>query len=332
MPGGANSTSLCHSPREKASAQPRNSKELTARLVDFLYDGPLFPMQDRNVSGIYYMIVAIAAFSAMDATGKWLVREVSVFQILAIRSTLATLVLLALTPWIGAETLYRTRQKKFHALRALCAVFAFLFFFTSVRYLPLADAVAVAFGGPFIVTALSVPLLGEKVRARQWAAIALGFVGMLLIVQPTGEGFRPAALLVVAASVSYALVMILTRAMARRSGGTEKTVTFLFYTFAGHAVVGFAGGYGRWERLSPYEWLLACGMGVLALAGHFAMTRAFQLAPVSVVAPFEYTALVWATLLGVIVFSDFPGPDVWIGVAVIVASGLYTVRQEASPA
>jgi len=276
------------------------------------------------------MILAIAAFSAMDATGKWLVAELSVFQILAIRSTIATVVLVAMSPWLGGRACFETRQPGRHLVRASCALAAFLFFFTSVRFLPLADAVAVAFGGPFIVTALSVPFLGEVVRLRQWVAIALGFIGMLLIVQPSGDGFRPAALLVVAASVSYAFVMILTRAMARRSGGAERTFAFLFYTFSLHAVVGWVGVLGRWQPLSATEWWLTVAMGLLALVGHFGMTRAFQLAPVSVVAPFEYTALVWATLLGVLVFGEFPGAEVWLGVSVIVGAGIYTIRQEAS--
>lgn len=283
-----------------------------------------------RLAGIGYMMLGIASFASMDAIGKWLVRDVSVLQILAVRSTLVTLFLAAALPFMGGFSLVRSPQLRAHWVRALCGTGAFLFFFTSVRFLPLADAVAVAFGGPFIVTALSVPLLGEHVGERRWIAIAVGFVGMILIVQPTGEAFHPAALLVILASFSYALMMILTRWMARRRED-EKTTTFVFYTFFVQALVGWLAGAfapGSFRSLSGMDFALILAMGALALSGHFGITRAFQRAPVSVVAPFEYSALVWATLLGVVVFGEFPSGYVWLGVAIVVAAGLYSIHSE----
>ncbi len=290
-------------------------------------------MTDRRLAGIGYMMFGITSFATMDAIGKWLVRDFSVFQILALRSTFVVAFLLAILPLNGGRAAVRSSQLVAHWLRALCSVAAFLFFFTSVRYLPLADAVAVAFGGPFIVTALSVPLLGERVDLRRWLAIGLGFAGMILIVQPTGAGFRPAALLVIASSFSYSVLMILTRWMSKRSDGGEKTYTFLFYTFVVQSFSGWIGlGLGSgWHPMNPSDIGLGAAMGCLALGGHFGITRAFQLAPVSLVAPFEYTALVWSVLLGYLVFQEFPGKEVWFGVAVIIAAGLYTIRGEGAP-
>lgn len=291
-------------------------------------------MKDRRLAGIGYMTYGIASFAAMDAVGKWLVVDYSVFQILALRSTFVAILLTAVMPLVGGRDAIRTSQRAAHWGRSLCSVLAFLFFFTSVRYLPLADAVAVAFGGPFIVTALSVPLLGEHVALRRWLAIGVGFVGMLFIVQPTGAGFRPAALLVIASSFSYAMLMIMSRWMAQRSNGEEKTFTFIYYTFVVQtlcgwlALLGLYSMSGGWRPMTAEDVGLTAVMGALALSGHFGITRAFQLAPVSVVAPFEYTALVWATLLGFTVFGEFPGADVWIGVAIIVAAGLYTIHRE----
>lgn len=283
-----------------------------------------------SVAGIAFMVLGIGCFSTMDAIGKWLVREHSIFEILAIRSTLIALVLLLVTPAFGGVNMIRSRQRRNHIARSLCSVLAFLFFFMSVRYLPLADAISIAFGGPFIVTGLSVPLLGERVDGRRWAAIGVGFLGMLLIVQPTGEGFRPAALLVIASSFFYALMMIMTRWMHQRSGNTESTFTFVFYTFAVQAAAGWMGviALGQTRNFSDLGWIVA--MGVLALGGHIGITLAFQKASVSVVAPFEYTALVWATVLGLAVFGDFPGVMVWTGVAVIVGAGLYTIQRQRS--
>jgi drug/metabolite transporter (DMT)-like permease len=284
----------------------------------------------ENLSGIGYMVLSIGSFSAMDAIGKWLVRDHSIFAILAVRSTLVTLALLAAAPLFGGRQGLRSSQPWAHTVRSLCSVIAFLFFFVSVRYLPLADAVAIAFGGPFIVTALSVPLLGEHVDGRRWAAIIVGFLGMLLIVQPTGEGFQPAALLVIASSFFYALMMIMTRWMQQRSGNGEKTFTFVFYTFAVQAAAGWLGIAALWRGVSTTDLGLIVAMGILALVGHIGITLAFQRAAVSVVAPFEYTALVWATFLGFTVFGDFPGAMVWTGVAIIVGAGLYTVQRERS--
>ena len=288
-------------------------------------------MEDRRLAGIGYMTLGIASFSAMDAVGKWLVRDYSVFQILAVRSTFVAILLTAVMPLLGGREAIRSSQRAAHVARSLCSILAFLFFFTSVRYLPLADAVAVAFGGPFIVTALSVPLLGEHVNWRRLLAIGVGFAGMLLIVQPTGAGFRPAALLVIASSFFYAFLMITSRWMTRRSNGKEKTFTFLYYTFVVQTLFGWltlGSMSGGWRSMTAEDVGLGAAMGGLALGGHFGITRAFQLAPVSVVAPFEYTALVWATLLGFTVFGEFPGADVWTGVAVIVAAGLYTIHRE----
>jgi drug/metabolite transporter (DMT)-like permease len=287
-------------------------------------------VRSETLSGIGYMMFGIVCFAAMDAAGKWVVRDVSVFQLLALRSGLATVLLLVAAPFVGGLEGFRTQQPRAHLFRALCSTLAFLFFFASVRFLPLADAVAIAFGGPFIVTALSVPILAERVDRARWIAVAIGFLGMLLIVQPTGAGFRPAALLVIASSFSYALVMVLTRFMAHRTGASERTFTFLIYTVSFQAMVGFLFGLSRWKEMSALDLLLTAAVGLLALGGHFGITVAFQRAPASVVAPFEYTALVWATLFGFVVFGDFPAPSVWAGVLIIVGAGLYTIHRESS--
>jgi len=276
------------------------------------------------------MLLGVASFAGMDAIGKWAVRDFSVFQVLAVRSAVAAAILLLLAPYFGGREVIRTSQPAAHVLRSLCSTVAFLFFFASVRVLPLADAIAIEFGGPFIVVALSVPLLGERVGRRCWIAVAVGFLGMLLVAQPTGRGFRPEALLVLLASVSYSLMMVLTRWMAERSGGKERTFTFLAYTFGVQGLVGLLGAPASWESMSGFDVALTAAMGVFTLGGHLGVTAAFQRAPASVVAPFEYTALVWATIFGFLFFGDFPGPMVWMGVAVIVGAGLYTLRRESS--
>ena len=288
-------------------------------------------MEDRRLAGIGYMTLGIASFSAMDAVGKWLVRDYSVFQILAVRSTFVAILLTAVMPLLGGRDAIRSTQRAAHVGRSLCSILAFLFFFTSVRYLPLADAVAVAFGGPFIVTALSVPLLGEHVDLRRWSAIGVGFLGMLLIVQPTGAGFRPAALLVIASSFCYAFLMIMSRWMARRSHGEEKTFTFLYYTFVVQTLFGWLALAGMSSGLEFDDDTRhrarsrdgrACARG--PLRHHPRVSTRAGLGRGSV----RVHALVWATLLGFTVFGEFPGADVWVSVAIIVAAGLYAIHRE----
>jgi drug/metabolite transporter (DMT)-like permease len=153
---------------------------------------------------------------------------------------------------------------------------------------------------------------------------------MLLIVQPKGGGIRPEALLILASSFSYAFMMVLTRWMARRTGGMERTFTFLVYTISLQLLVGLAGASLSWREMTGFDLTLTLAMGVFALGGQFGVTAAFQKAPAAVVAPFEYTALVWATFFGLFIYGDFPEPPVWLGVAVIVAAGLYTLRRESA--
>src|SRR3990172_6824983 len=236
------------------------------------------------MSGVLSMILGIACFAAADAIGKWVVTDYSVFQVLAVRSVLAVLILLLLAPVFGGREVVRTRQPAAHVARALSSTLAFLFFFASVRVLPLADAVAVEFGGPFIVMALSVPLLGAPVDRGRW--------------------------------------------IAERRGGAERTFTFLVYTMSVQGLVGLLGAFWAWNKMSGFDFALTSAMGVFALGGQLGVTAAFQRAPASVVAPFEYTALVWATFFGLVIYGVFPKPAVWMGVAIIVGAGLYTLRRE----
>ena len=287
-------------------------------------------MQRQNASGILFMIFGIACFAAMDASGKWVVKDYSVFQLLAVRSSLCLLILAALVPFFGGRKAMRTPRPWAHLARALASALAFLFFYSALRFLPLANAVAVEFGSPFLVTALAVPILGERVDRGRWAAVFAGFAGMLLVVKPTAAAVRPEALLALASSFCYALMMVMTRWIAQRGGGSETTFTFVAFIFLVQTIVGYLGGVWQWKPMTVLDLALSAGVGVFALGGHYGLTSAFQRAPASVVAPFEYTALVWATLFGFLIYGDFPQPAVWMGVAVIVGAGLYTLRRESS--
>jgi drug/metabolite transporter (DMT)-like permease len=277
-------------------------------------------------AGVIYMVLGIASLSCMDALGKRVAARYSVFEMLAFRSTVAlVLILLFLGGRRRLEAL-RTAQPGGHALRALCGLVAFVCFYASLRHLPLADAVAIAFASPFLITALGRFVLKEEVAARQWLAIAVGFLGMLVIVRPGGSGFHPAALLVLVCSLAYAGLMILTRWMTRPHRPAETNAAFVFYMLAGQAAVGWLVTLTRWRRPDASALAEMAGMGVLGIIGNLGLAQAFRVAPVATVAPFEYTGLIWAVVLGSVVFGDVPAPSFWVGAAIIVWAGLQAVR------
>jgi len=283
-------------------------------------------MEGQKRAGVLYMIVGISALSCMDALGKRIAPHYSVFQMLAIRSTVALALIVA---FLGARKrlgTLRTAQLGGHAARAFCGLVAFVCFYASLRHLPLADAVAIAFASPFLITALGRFVLKENVTPRQWLAIAVGFLGMLVIVRPGASGFHPAALLVVVCSLAYASMMILTRWMTRPHRPADPNLTFVFYMLAGQAAVGWLVAAASWRTPDPPALLEMAGMGVLGIIGNYGLAEAFRVAPVATVAPFEYTGLIWAVVLGALVFGDVPAPSFWIGAAVIVWAGLVAVR------
>jgi drug/metabolite transporter (DMT)-like permease len=287
-------------------------------------------MDGHKRAGVLYMVLGIASLSFMDALGKRVAAHYSVFQMLAIRSTVALALILLTLGVLGRLRALRTSQPSGHALRAFCGLVAFVTFYASLRHLPLADAVAIAFASPFLITALGRYALKEQVTPRQWLAIAVGFLGMLVIVRPGGSGFHPAALLVMVCSLAYASLMILTRWMTRPHRPPESNSAFVFYMLAGQAAVGWLVTLTRWRTPDGSAMAEMAGMGVLGIVGNYGLAQAFRVAPVATVAPFEYTGLIWAVVLGAVLFGDVPAPTFWVGAAIIVWAGLQAVRSSSA--
>jgi drug/metabolite transporter (DMT)-like permease len=280
---------------------------------------------NRPAAGIGYAVIAMALFSAMDAVGKWLVADFSTFQVLAMRGVFSIILLMPfLVRGAGIVGVLRTQNLKGQIFRSLLGVGAMFGFFSALRYLPLADATAIGFAGSLFMAALSVPLLGERVGPRRWAAILVGFSGVLIIVQPGSSAFQVASLLVVLSAFLYAMMMIATRWLSR----TESNVSMVFYhslvaTFIGLVALPFV-----WVTPSLLDWVLFAVMGAFATLAHLALAQAFRLAPVAVVGPFEYSTLLWATIIGFVVWQEVPGPNVWYGSVLLVAAGIYILYRE----
>jgi drug/metabolite transporter (DMT)-like permease len=268
--------------------------------------------------GAAAMIVGVGFFALHDMVGKLVVESYPVAQMLALRSGIALLILLVITLRRGSLPPLPRATVPAHLVRLVAMLGAIFLFFSALETLPLADATAIAFGAPFVMLLLSRPLLGEHVPRGAWGAVFVGFIGVLVIVRPGGD-VKPAALLAVGASILYAIGMLTTRRLAR----TELVFSMVFWVIAGQFVIALATLPFVWRPVEPRHWPLLAALAVLNLLGQLGLVRAFSLAPASAIAPYEYTALLWAAALGFLVFGDVPSASLWIGAVIIIGAGSY---------
>ena len=291
-----------------------------------LSPAPAAGPSENVVRGVAFMLISVACMSTMDVLGKWVVATVAVPQMIALRSVVVLALAVPLVVRAGGLSTLATRRPRGHALRVALSVGAMLTFFEGLRQLPLATAISIGFSAPLFMTALSAPFLGEKVGPHRWAAVLVGFVGVLIIVQPGGEGTLSwPALMVVAAAMFFAGVMLTVRSLAP----TESDAAMIVYqNFGVLLATGLLAPF-VWEAPTASELVVIALMGIVLVASQLAMQRSFRAAPVGAVAPFQYTELLWASLFGYAIWGEVPGWNVWSGAAVIVASGLYVIWREA---
>jgi drug/metabolite transporter (DMT)-like permease len=255
----------------------------------------------------------------MDTTAKYLGRFYPVAMTTWARYFFhMVFMLVVFAPRLSAR-MVRTSRLRLQVLRAVMLVLCTAIFFTALRYLPIAECTAISYISPFLLTALSVPFLGERVSRRQWIAIAVGFTGVLIIIRPGGGLLTPAALLPMTSSVCYSLYQILTRKLA----SSENPVVTLFYTALVGTVVSSIALPFFWVMPTLPHWGLLLLLGTGGGIGHYILILAFERTPASVLAPFGYTQILWVTMLGYVVFGAFPDAVSLLGIGVIVGCGLY---------
>lgn len=280
-----------------------------------------------NMAGALLMLLGMAAFAMNDALGKWLVADYGVAQVILLRSLAAGLMML---PFLlrGGQALARIRSAphpRLQALRAVCATAEVFLFYLAVSYMPLADVMAFWMAAPIYVVAISPFLLGERVSARTWAAVAVGFLGVLILLAPSLQVFTPGAIFALLGTVAFAAMMILGRSL--RETPDRDLVLFQIgaATLGGLLLVPF-----DWQPLqSGTDLALLFLLGLVATAAHMLVTRALKLADAAVVAPLQYSLLVWGALFGFVMFSDVPSTGMLLGAALIVGSGLIVLRRDA---
>ena len=280
-------------------------------------------VQEAPGRGILWMLLTGICFVAMDSLAKHLTQSYPIAQVVWARYAFHFL-LLALVLGPRLRRTMHTRRLGLQCLRSVLLLGATCLSFAALSFIPLADATAIMFVAPIVVTALAMPLLGERVGPHRWASVVVGFLGALVIIRPGTEAMDPAALLALGGASCYALYQIATR----RLSATEAPLTTLAYTaligvLATSALMPFL-----WLPPAPMHWFAMIGLGLLGGIGHFALIKAFQFAPAATVTPFGYSNLIWAVLFGYLIFGDLPDGWTVSGALVIAGSGLYIAHRE----
>lgn len=280
-----------------------------------------------HLRGVLCMLAAVATFALMDTGMKLLAAHYPATQVAALRG-LASWPFVVI--WVlvagGPGQLVRVRWS-LHLLRGALAVAMLASFAYALKRLPLAEAYALFFVAPLLVTALAVPLLGERVGWRRWSAIGVGLVGTLVILRPSGQGMLSlAGLAVLGSALAYAISAVSVRLLGR----TDTTQAMVFWMLTMLALFATLLAWPEWRGIRAEDaWLLA-GVGLSGAIGQYCVTEAFRNTPAAIIAPFEYTALIWALLIDWTLWRTFPDAITLIGAGIIVASGLYLIRREAA--
>lgn len=277
-----------------------------------------------NLTGILLFIGTIFCFGVMDTLIKYLSGAYDTWQVMFFRAFFALAPLAVLVARAGGISALRTQRPLSHIARALIGVAAVFCFFYSFGHMPLADVYAISFAAPLIITALSVPLLGEPVGPRRWTAVVVGFVGVMVMLRPGAGVVSPVAFVALAGTLFYALTMIFVRKLSR----TESNAAIIFYFMATLAVVAGVAMVPVWRTPGPFDLILLIAIGIVGGIAQITMTQAFRLASPSLLAPFEYTGMIWAAGFGYLVFGDVPDRAIWIGSAIVIGSGLYILHRE----
>jgi len=279
---------------------------------------------DRPFRGIAMILASTVFLGASDVTAKYLSATLPSIEIAWIRFLVFALIMSpAMVPGSPLFAL-RSQRPGLQLLRGTALLFSSLFFISGLRFLPIAEASATGFVSPLFVTALSIFFLGESVGVRRWLATAVGLIGVLIILRPGSSAFHPAAIFPIVSALAWACTMIMTRMLS----GKEHVITTMTYSsIAGVCILSALVPF-VWVAPSWHDILFGIFIGIASTAGQWIVVLAFRYADASVLAPFQYTQLLWVSILGFVIFGELP--DVWTvtGAVFIVASGLYTAHRE----
>jgi drug/metabolite transporter (DMT)-like permease len=273
--------------------------------------------------GILFICAAVFLFASSDALSKYLTNFYPVVMVLWVRYVVHISLMLGVLRPSSFKTLITTQNPKLQIIRGLCMVNTNLMFISALHFIPLAEGTAIIYLSPLLVTAMSGPLLGERIARLQWVAVAIGFIGVLFIVRPGGGLFHPVSLLALGAAIAFSVYQIITRKLNHTdSSSTTNFISGLISALVTSLLLPFF-----WKTPTLYFALLMVLLGISALVSHLLMTKAYQHAKPSTLAPFSYTQLLFAGLIGYIFFNHLPDFMGLVGMLVIVAGGLLVFSQ-----
>lgn len=278
-----------------------------------------------NLRSILAMLAAMGSFSLMDAALKTLAGSYPTLQVAALRGLTALPLVCVYVAWRREAHLLLRIRWPLHLLRGAIGIAMLSLFTYSLKELGLAEAYAIFFVAPLIITVLSIPVLKETVSARHWAAIAVGLGGVVVALRPNQEAFFSlGAVAVLVAAVFYAVSAIAGRVLSR----TDAPVTLVFWTTAMWAVGAGVLAWPNWVPVAYGHWPVLLALAVTGFLGQLAITEAFRFGKASAVAPFEYSALAWAIMLDFLIWNTVPDRYTLLGGAIIITSGIYLIRKE----
>ena len=288
------------------------------------------------LQGLALLLVAMVILPCMDAIAKYMAvyQGMSPAQVTFYRFFFQLLSVLPFLVSSGGLRALKPKRLWYNLLRGVLLAAAALLFFVSVKYMPLADVFAIYFVEPFILTCLSALVLGEKVGWRRWLAIVVGFGGAMIVIQPSFELFGLKALLPVGCAFLFACYLLMNRALGDADTPLAmQTVAGVGGSLFMIVVIAVGDGLGSVDFVpslphSALGWVLVVALGVISGYGHLLVVKAFQAAPVSLLASFHYFEIITGTALGFLVFNEFPTPSKWLGIAIIVGSGLFMIWRE----
>jgi drug/metabolite transporter (DMT)-like permease len=291
-----------------------------------------------TVRAFIYYFLGVLSFSVVDAATKLLRGEpdtltrwipgnfdLGTWQVILLTRIPPLCVALFLTAQAtGSPFRLKTRFWKTHLLRGFLVLATTFTFYAGLRYLPLADCIVIAFAAPIFVTALSGPLLGEKVGWRRWSAVGVGFAGVIVAVRPdSAVGIGTA--LILASAVAYALTLLTLRPLS----GKESTHNIIFYSTVFGVFVAIVPAILEWKPIGFVATMLIVVQGLASACGQFTMIKAFRIGEASMLAPLEFTALIWAAACGLAFWDEFPTLEVLAGAALIIGANVYIAHREA---
>jgi len=278
--------------------------------------------RSARLAGIGLMLLSVFMFSFGDALGKFIVATYAVGQLLWLRAC-AALIVLAPAIWRHRADFIRVERPWLQLVRVVLSTLEVAAFFLATVYLPLADVITYYLAGPIFVTALSAILLGEHVGWRRWTAILIGFCGVLIALRPSAQTVSLPALIALGGSLSFALLMLITRLLR-----DTPDIVLASSQFGGTCLFGAALSLLDWVPPTAGSLVLFAAAGFTSVAALLCVNRSLKLAPASVVVPYQYSMIVWAVIFGFVVFGDVPSVATIAGAAIIIGAGLYIFLRE----